>query len=106
MCCQASSNANLNPAAESRAASSKASSSSRPKQLLNPVSGKRRIWGTLKVCSASTVKKVILQFGKLPEEATLQVKRKFKTRGDNNRVVKWWHIISGDENVLSTLDRN
>ena len=52
------------------------------------------------------MKKVILQFGKLPVEATLQVKRKFKTRGDNNRVVKWWHVISGDENVLSTLDRN
>ena len=103
---QAASNAILNPATESRAASNKTSSSSRPKQLLTPVPGKRRIWGTLKVCSASTVKKVILQFGKLPEEATLQVKRKFKTRGDNNRVVKWWHVISADENILSTLDRN
>ena len=32
--------------------------------------------------------------------------RKFKTAGEHKRVVRWWHVISGDEEVLSLLDRN
>ena len=32
--------------------------------------------------------------------------RKFKARGEDKRVVKWWHIISSDEDVLSILDKN
>ena len=99
------SNVSANP--EARAASNKAISNTRAKKKpLISVPGKRRVWGTLKVCSASTVRKVILQVAKLPEEATLQVKRKFKTAGEDKRVVRWWHVISGDEEVLSLLDRN
>ena len=97
---------NVSPNPEARAASNKAISNKRAKKPLILVPRKRRVRGTLKVCSASTVRKVILQVAKLPEEATLQVKRKFKTAGEDKRVVRWWHVISGDEEVLSLLDRN
>ena len=78
----------------------------RVKKLLTPESGKRRVWGAVKVCSMSTVKRAILQFAKLPEEATLHFKRKYKTRGEDRRVVEWWQVISGDEDVLFILDKN
>ena len=61
-----------------------------------PVLGKRKIWGTLKVCSAATVRNAILQLTNLPQESDLQVKRKYKVGGNGKRTVKWWHVISGN----------
>ena len=53
--------------------------------------GKRRIWGTLKSCSALTVKNALQRLAAMSENVT--VKRKYKQM--NGSGLRWWHIVSG-----------
>ena len=35
----------------------------------------------------------------------LEVRRKYK-KSDDNKVVKWWHVVNGDEKLLTLLEQN
>lgn len=63
---------------------------------------KRKIWGTLKACSSSTVKHAISKFTTI-EESNIVVKRKYLVNS-NNRVTRWWHVISSDEQTMLKLE--
>jgi len=65
------------------------------------VKGKRRIWGTLKAASATALMRNICQLTGISEEK-VQIKRKYKNLGGNK--IQWWHIVSGNENDLESLD--
>jgi len=65
------------------------------------VKGKRRIWGTLKAASATALKRNICQLTGI-SEGKVQIKRKYKNLGGNK--IRWWHIVSGNENDLESLD--
>ena len=68
-----------------------------------PVLGKRRVWGTLKACSQTTVKHALDQL--VPAlKGKLQVKRKYKKLRDNR--IRWWHVISGAEKDLEDLQKS
>ena len=68
-----------------------------------PVLGKRRVWGTLKACSQTTVKYALDQL--VPAlKGKLQVKRKYKKLRDNR--MHWWHVISGAEKDLEDLQKS
>jgi len=66
------------------------------------VQGKRRVWGTLKACSSSAVKQAICRLTETAKENILS-KRKYKTMRNNK--IRWWHIISGDEDNLEKLEK-
>ena len=72
---------------------------SREKQ---PVSGKRRIWGTLKQCNAEAVKRAIHQFSTVPD-GSVDVRRKYKTV--KNAKLRWWHVLTAEEVMLQRLDQ-
>ena len=65
------------------------------------VSGKRRIWGTLKQCNAEAVKRAIHQFSTLPD-GSIEVRRKYKTV--KNAKLRWWHVLTAEEENLQILD--
>ena len=67
------------------------------------VQGKWRVWGTLKACSSSAVKQAICRLTETAKENILS-KCKYKTMRNNK--IRWWHIISGDEDNLEKLERN
>lgn len=68
-----------------------------------PVLGKRRVWGTLKACSHTTVKHALDQL--VPAlKGKLEVKRKYKKLRDNR--IRWWHVISGAEKDLEDLQKS
>ncbi len=72
------------------------------KRHKQPVPGKRRIWGTMKQCNAGAVNRaVILQTTKVSNDS-IEVRRKYKTL-DNNRL-RWWHVVSGEEEILKQLE--
>ena len=62
-----------------------------------------RIWSTFKASSSTAVKHAIHQLTTIASDK-LQVKRKFKT-SHNNNVIRWWHVISGEEAVLVQLEQ-
>ena len=64
-----------------------------------PISGKRRVWGTMKSCGAQAVKNTISRLTSLTDQT--YVKRKFKKVGSRTR---WWHIITAAESELKTLE--
>ena len=67
------------------------------------VLGKRRVWGTLKACSHTTVKHALDQL--VPAlKGKLEVKRKYKKLRDN-RICRW-HVISGAEKDLEDLQKS
>ncbi len=67
-----------------------------------PVEGKRRIWGTLKACSHTTVKRALDQL--VPElKDKFQVKRRYKKLRGNK--IRWWHVVSGAEQDLEDLQK-
>ena len=67
------------------------------------VPGARKIWGTMKACSVQTVSTTIAQL--CPSVAgKLQLRRKFKTN-DNGRIIRWWFLIRGEEDVLVELQQ-
>ena len=62
--------------------------------------GKRRIWGTMKSCSALTVKIALQRLTAMSEKVT--VKRRYKQM--NGSGLRWWCIVSGEEKDLSQLE--
>ena len=66
-----------------------------------PVTGKRRIWGTLKAYSSQAVECAIYQLTTICEDK-IQVKRKYKK--DRNNRLRWWHVLSGEESDLQQLE--
>ena len=63
----------------------------------------RKIWGTMRSCSAVTVANTIAQLcptfiGKL------QVRRKYKTSSSGKS--RWWFVVHGEAEVLADLERN
>ena len=64
------------------------------------VVGARRVWGTMKVTSTSSLKSTIQKFCPLN---SLQIKRKTVLDVAGN-VRKWWFIIHAPENVLLDLE--
>ncbi len=67
-----------------------------------PVPGKRKVWGTRRVCSSDAVKSTIVK--QIGPQSSLSVKKKF-TLGHGNRIVKWWHVVAGDEEVMTLLEK-
>ena len=64
------------------------------------VQGARRVWGTMKVTTASSLKHAISKFC---PASSLQVKR--KTVNDHSGQVKrWWFVIHAPEDILLDLD--
>ena len=64
------------------------------------VQGVRRVWGTMKVTTPTSLKHAISKFCSV---ADLQVKR--KTIGDNaGRVKRWWFVIRPPEDAMIALD--
>ena len=66
-----------------------------------PVTGKRRIWGSLKACSSQAVECAIHQLTTICEDK-IQVKCKYKK--DRNNRLHWWHDLSGEESDLQQLE--
>jgi len=63
--------------------------------------GARKIWGTLKTTTCTAVRNAISSVTKV-SSSNLQIKRKYKNLGGNK--IRWWHIVSGNENDLESLD--
>ena len=72
-----------------------------PKRDSHPVPGKRRIWGTMKQCTASAVERAIAQLAQVPDNS-IKAKRKYK-KLDKGKL-RWWHVIAGEETVLKQLE--
>ena len=75
---------------------------SRPKNRM-PVKGARKIWGTLRQTTSSAIQNTLKALTKSGSNG-LTVKRKFKTAlSDQNRVMKWWFVVRGEEQLLEQL---
>ena len=74
-----------------------------PPQVRTKVLGKRRVWGTLKAVPSGVVKSSICNLTSLPSES-FNIKRKFK-RVQGNKV-RWWHVLTGSEDDLITLEKS
>ena len=73
--------------------------------LREPVSGARRVWGTLPLITCTTVKNTIAHLTKLNSVNEIQVKRKFISRqSTRSGKDKWWFVLHGDENSLKSLE--
>ena len=66
-----------------------------------PVPGKRKIWGTMKSCSAIAVSNALHRLTTVSD--SISVKRKFKQT--SNSRIKWWHVVSGSEEELTKLEK-
>ena len=64
------------------------------------VEGVRRVWGTLKETTASSLKSTIMKFS---PSATLFVKRK-TVRNDAGEIKTWWYVLHDSEEVLKVLE--
>ena len=64
-----------------------------------PITGTRKIWGTVKYATAASVTSTLKTLTKLPVDAVF-VKRKYKTAQNNRKqVVQWWFVVRGNERV-------
>ncbi len=81
-------------------AAARQSNSNSSTQNRELIPGKRRIWGTMKSCSALAVRNALRRIASLPEQ--INVRRKFKQINGSN--IRWWHIISGSEDELKQLE--
>ena len=79
---------------------------------MQPVLGKRRIWGTLKQCNAGAVQRAIHQFSTVPD-GSIEVRRKYKTLKNakhtmyktlKNAKQRWWYVLKAEEELLQRLD--
>ena len=76
------------------------------KPLRACVKGARKIWGTLKSTTVTGVTNTLKVLGKIPLGA-VTIKRKYKTaRSDSKRIVRWWFVVRGDEEVLEQLEND
>ena len=66
-----------------------------------PLLGKRKIWGTRRLSSASTISETIARCTSLNVN-DIQVKRKFS--GLYGKETKWWFVVSGEESTLNSLE--
>ena len=74
-----------------------------PSRARAQVEGKRKVWGTLKTCSAAAVKSAISSLTNVPSNE-LSIRRKYKMATTNpERVTKWWFVIGAEERVLTEL---
>ena len=64
--------------------------------------GKRKIWGTRKSCSSQSVKDNIVEL--IQVQGAVEVKRKYKLV-NGHKTVKWWHVLSGDEDVIDKIEQ-
>jgi len=63
-----------------------------------PLPGKRKVWGlSLKYAVRNTF---VEHFS---PQISINVKRKFKL-GSGNKIIKWWHVVSGDEETMALLE--
>lgn len=67
------------------------------------VKGKRRVWGTLKASHSGVIKNSICNVTGLPSNL-FEIKRKYKSI--SGQKVRWWHVLSGKEEDLISLERN
>ena len=66
------------------------------------VSGARRVWGTLKSASPTTVRASIVTLAKVTNLADdLHVKHKL-----NSGKLRWWFVLRGKEETLKALEKN
>ena len=75
-------------------------SSSKPKV---PVSGARKVWGTMRETSASAVIATLTNLMSMSREQ-VQARRKFKSINGNSNHIRRWFVLRGDEDVLSILE--
>lgn len=66
------------------------------------VSGARRIWGTLKTATTTSVSYSLRKLSSLVNKFSL--KRKFKTNSTSGRT-HWWFIVKGSESDLEELEK-
>ena len=62
--------------------------------------GRRKLWGTKKVDTEEDVKKLVVS--RVPEAASIEVKRVFKSEDGRCR---WWFWLIGEESILKLVDR-
>ena len=68
------------------------------------VAGARKVWGTLKSCTAASVKSAITRVCK---NNTLKIKRKNKTVGSAHGIqTQWWYVLHDSEEALVSLESN
>ena len=68
------------------------------------VDGARKVWGTLKSCTAASVKSAI---SRVCNNNTVKVKRKFKTGSSTQGIqARWWYILQDSEEALVSLESN
>lgn len=67
------------------------------------VSGVRRVWGTLKSATCSTVKNTIAKLSRVKNVNQVRVKRKYKSSQSGKDV--WWFVLQADEtSILQSLE--
>jgi len=62
-----------------------------------------KIWGTMRETPASAVTTTLAKLTSVSSEQ-IQVRRKFKSINGNINHIRWWFVLRGDEDVLSTLE--
>ena len=72
-------------------------SSSKPKV---PVSGARKVWGTMRETSTSAVITTLTKLTSMTSEQ-VQARRKFKSINGSSNRIRWWFVLRGDEDILS-----
>ena len=76
------------------------------KPLRACVKGARKFWGTLKSTTVTGVTNTLKVLEKVPLGA-VTIKRKYKTaRSDSKRIVRWWFVVRGYEEVLEQLEND
>ena len=75
----------------------------RPKPPRVPISGARKIWGTLRSTTTVAVVKTLKSLTRIPSDS-FKIKRKFKTAASNSKqVTRWWFVVRGEEKTLQQL---
>ena len=68
-----------------------------------PVAGARKVWGTLRSTTVSAVANAICSVTSIPT-TDITIKRKFKSRPNDNRIKRWWFVLRGEESALQNLE--
>ena len=71
------------------------------KRTKQQVTGARRVWGTRRSATVSVVKDTIVNLANIGANE-LQVKRKYKVRGEGR--INWWIVVHAKEETLQALD--
>ena len=69
---------------------------------MEKVHGVRKVWGTMKTCSSGAMATTIARL--CPAVAgKIRLRRKYKSN-EAGRVIRWWFVIRGEEEVLVELE--